>query len=46
MEKIGGFTGDCLGAGQQISQLLIYLILVSYANKESFSALNFTGVIG
>lgn len=51
MEKIGGFTGDCLGAGQQISQLLIYLILVSYANKESFSALNFieplfTGVTG
>ena len=24
MSKIGGFTGDCLGAGQQISELLIY----------------------
>lgn len=26
--KIGGFTGDCLGAAQQISELLIYLVIV------------------
>jgi len=30
MAKIGGFTGDCLGAAQQISELLIYLILVAF----------------
>jgi len=41
MDKIGGFTGDCLGAGQQISELLIYLILVFYLTKD-----NLTGVIG
>lgn len=37
MAKIGGFTGDCLGAGQQISQLLIYLTLIYYANKDVLS---------
>jgi adenosylcobinamide-GDP ribazoletransferase len=36
MAKIGGFTGDCLGAGQQLSELLIYLTLVSYINKDVF----------
>jgi len=30
MTKIGGFTGDCLGAAQQLSELLIYLILVAF----------------
>ena len=34
MAKIGGFTGDCLGAGQQIAQLLIYLTLVYYGNNN------------
>jgi len=28
--RIGGFTGDCLGAAQQISELLIYLIVLSH----------------
>lgn len=28
--KIGGFTGDCLGAAQQISELIIYVTLISY----------------
>jgi len=46
MSKIGGFTGDCLGAGQQISELLIYLTLVSYISNNSFSGLNFIGVSG
>lgn len=41
LAKIGGFTGDCLGAAQQISQLLIYLTLVSFANKDILS-----GVVG
>lgn len=48
MAKIGGFTGDCLGAGQQLSELLIYLTLVSYVNKDglielAFVAHNFMG---
>jgi len=28
--KLGGFTGDCLGAAQQMSELLIYLLLLAY----------------
>jgi len=44
MSKIGGFTGDCLGAGQQISELLIYLTLVSYLSNNTFSGLVLTGV--
>lgn len=43
MAKIGGFTGDCLGAGQQLSELLIYLTLVSYINKDVFIEIAFTG---
>ncbi len=51
MAKIGGFTGDCLGAGQQIAELLIYLTLVSYINKDIFAGLTstrlfFSGVTG
>ena len=30
MGKIGGFTGDCLGAAQQISELVIYLVIVNH----------------
>lgn len=41
MKKIGGFTGDCLGAAQQISELLIYLVLVATLSTTSTS-----GVIG
>ncbi|USD39964.1 adenosylcobinamide-GDP ribazoletransferase [Vibrio sp. SCSIO 43135] len=29
MARIGGFTGDCLGAAQQLSELLIYLVLLA-----------------
>ncbi|WP_067515571.1 adenosylcobinamide-GDP ribazoletransferase [Endozoicomonas ascidiicola] len=29
IKRIGGFTGDCLGAAQQLSELLIYLILIA-----------------
>ena len=27
-KRIGGVTGDCLGASQQLSEILFYLILV------------------
>lgn len=27
--RIGGYTGDCLGAAQQLSELIIYLVIVS-----------------
>jgi len=30
--RIGGFTGDCLGAAQQISELFIYLVLVQHVS--------------
>jgi len=46
MSKIGGFTGDCLGAGQQISELIIYLTLVSYISNHTSTGLNFSGVSG
>lgn len=29
IEKIGGITGDCLGAAQQISELIIYIVLLA-----------------
>lgn len=28
MRQIGGYTGDCLGAAQQVSELLIYAVLL------------------
>jgi len=28
--RIGGFTGDCLGAAQQVSELLIYLVILHH----------------
>lgn len=30
VKKIGGYTGDCLGALQQINELLFYLTFLSY----------------
>ena len=30
IERIGGFTGDCLGAAQQLSELLSYLIILAW----------------
>ncbi|ALO36689.1 cobalamin synthase [Colwellia sp. MT41] len=41
MAKIGGFTGDCLGAAQQIAELLIYLTLVAFLHNDTL-----TGVMG
>lgn len=36
MSRLGGYTGDCLGASQQISELLIYLsILAIYSSSSS-----------
>ncbi|WP_241242158.1 adenosylcobinamide-GDP ribazoletransferase [Thalassotalea sp. G2M2-11] len=29
-KRIGGFTGDCLGGAQQLSELIIYLVLVHH----------------
>ncbi|MCG3728501.1 adenosylcobinamide-GDP ribazoletransferase [Vibrio cincinnatiensis] len=29
-KQLGGFTGDCLGAAQQIMELAIYLLLIAY----------------
>ncbi|PMJ89843.1 adenosylcobinamide-GDP ribazoletransferase [Vibrio sp. 10N.261.55.A7] len=34
MKRVGGFTGDCLGAAQQISELVIYLILVGFVHND------------
>lgn len=30
VKRIGGYTGDCLGAAQQISEVVIYFCLVAY----------------
>ncbi|AXY01169.1 adenosylcobinamide-GDP ribazoletransferase [Vibrio alfacsensis] len=30
LKRIGGFTGDCLGAAQQLSELLVYLTLIAF----------------
>ncbi len=32
--RLGGFTGDCLGAAQQLSELIIYLVLVNHFMAE------------
>jgi adenosylcobinamide-GDP ribazoletransferase len=34
MRRIGGYTGDCLGALQQISELMIYTILVACFHNQ------------
>jgi len=31
LSRLGGYTGDCLGAAQQISELLIYLTILAVA---------------
>jgi len=36
--RIGGYTGDCLGACQQISELIIYLVLVALSATTSIGA--------
>ncbi|MCM0148785.1 adenosylcobinamide-GDP ribazoletransferase [Photobacterium galatheae] len=32
--RLGGFTGDCLGAAQQLMELLIYLILIASVHTQ------------
>ncbi|MEL6114058.1 adenosylcobinamide-GDP ribazoletransferase [Photobacterium sp. SP02] len=32
--RLGGFTGDCLGAAQQLMELLIYLILITSVHNQ------------
>ncbi|ENM5776999.1 adenosylcobinamide-GDP ribazoletransferase [Vibrio mimicus] len=34
IKRLGGFTGDCLGAAQQLMELLIYLILLAFLQHE------------
>lgn len=33
MKRLGGFTGDCLGAAQQIMELSIYVLLLAYLHN-------------
>jgi len=39
MKKIGGFTGDCLGAAQQASEILILLVVVYTLEHQLLGAL-------
>lgn len=34
ISRIGGYTGDCLGAGQQISELIIYLTIIAVCSLQ------------
>jgi adenosylcobinamide-GDP ribazoletransferase len=34
-KKIGGYTGDCLGAAQQLSECVIYLFLLGFTWKST-----------
>lgn len=34
-EKLGGYTGDCLGALQQLSEVLFYLGLIAFQNLSA-----------
>jgi len=40
VSRLGGFTGDCLGAAQQIMELLIYLVFLALLNPNSLVAIN------
>ncbi|WP_353517104.1 adenosylcobinamide-GDP ribazoletransferase [Thalassotalea sp. SU-HH00458] len=33
ISKIAGYTGDCLGAAQQVSELIIYLVLIHHISN-------------
>jgi adenosylcobinamide-GDP ribazoletransferase len=33
ISKIAGFTGDCLGAAQQVSELVIYLVMIAHLSN-------------
>jgi adenosylcobinamide-GDP ribazoletransferase len=45
LSRIGGFTGDCLGAAQQVSELLIYLVILAQLSDPMVSISTKTGVI-
>lgn len=34
MARIGGFTGDCLGAAQQLSELGIYIVIIAWQGNQ------------
>ncbi|EOC1802434.1 adenosylcobinamide-GDP ribazoletransferase [Vibrio cholerae] len=34
INRLGGFTGDCLGAAQQLMEIMIYLILLAFLQHE------------
>jgi adenosylcobinamide-GDP ribazoletransferase len=34
MARIGGFTGDCLGAAQQLSELGIYIVFIAWQSNQ------------
>lgn len=34
ISRLGGFTGDCLGAAQQLMELLIYLVIVAFVQNN------------
>ncbi len=36
--QLGGFTGDCLGAAQQILEVAIYLVLLVFSSSSIFSS--------
>jgi adenosylcobinamide-GDP ribazoletransferase len=48
--QLGGFTGDCLGAAQQLLEVAIYVILLVLATKPTLlltskiSTTNFMGI--
>lgn len=38
-KQLGGYTGDCLGAAQQATEVVIYLSLIALSNQVSVDAL-------
>ena len=40
LARLGGFTGDCLGAAQQLMEIIIYLILLALLNPISTAAIS------
>jgi adenosylcobinamide-GDP ribazoletransferase len=40
LARLGGFTGDCLGAAQQLMEIIIYLVLLALLNPTSAAALS------
>jgi adenosylcobinamide-GDP ribazoletransferase len=33
VKRIGGYTGDCLGFAQQLSELAIYLVVLGWISS-------------